>query len=759
MRIPITNTELIAMPNVAWRKFHDFLLYSDTEYTPFQKTAALCLRYCFGTQGGGHRGFFEYYEDIDKDELAQALRAIGAPEFASNFIEAVENGEHDNYGKTDAWFFDNTNTLLRAVEEIRQNNTDEFYEIVDENYTVTPRKDGFWVGAIIVAVVCVFMFIAANTNPNPEDRRLFILISVVAFALTALTLVLYAKRWKISVKKDVLTARFLFVIKRTARFGEISDVRERSKDIIVYANGRRLIKVGRDARWFGMFFAQLSIADSMVDQQRGEISIRLPKANMVNGCIWPLIGVSLFVWTFWRDYNPANIYEKVFFSAAMLASLWYFLCCWNWRIIVSEDSIGVKKAFRNPAEYQIGDIAQVNIEKQKMIILVNGKTAAKIAEACEGYHDFVKILQSANIPFYGNGKRIRYEEIPVEEQLAVLGSFGIAPKREDFVEWLRTEWGTEVVKADPYYLLMFLGGNRRRGEVKERLSDDVLSMDTECVNDGGSYKAILEQLAALAKGAFAITGLHGEVDPEGRKASVSFNFNNRRYEWEPEYKDDWFDSGIIWKINDLLMSSSSARFFYTCQPPGAQGLIVVFSSEEVTDKLNLLTDYPFVNRESAKITSNFIVKRNRSNIKGSIFSIAVFGGFLILLLLSGDMPLDKGDRARNLILYGCLFAFVLLGLTILIDALRWRLTMSNEALYLRKIIGGGKTYAVKSITRTEIKTESIIIRVGKKKIRVMKNCENFPLLIARLESEKIPFYNRSTLAKTRRSARRHRSRG
>lgn len=771
MRIPITQTELIAMPNIAWRKFYDFLLDRDIEYTPVQKTAALCLRYYFGIQGSGHTGFFDHYYDISKDELAQALVTFNTPQFAENYLEAAESGLEDDYKKTDAWFFENANILLNAIEEFWRNNTDEFYEIVDENYTIRPPKDGFWAGAIIVAVVFAFGVIAAMTNPNPEDRLLFIPITIIGLMFAGLVLAMYAKRWSITVKKDLLTFHFLFQKRRAIRTDDTFEARKYSKGVIIYAHGRKLIKVSREAREFGMFWAQLSLAEKIVDEQKVNFSIRLPKTTIINSFIWPLISVGALIWTFQRDYNPASIYEKLFFSAAMLASLLYLARCLLWRVIITENTIAVKKAFSYGSEYQIPDITQVNIEKKRTVVLVNDRIALKITDACSGYHDLVSRLQSANIPFYRNGNRWRYETIPIEEQLLTLSNFGINPKHDDFIEWLCSEWETDVVRSDPYGLLMLLGGVRNRGGSYERLSDDVFYFDTGCVDDSGSYRTILERFIALSKGAFCIENLHSEVDHDNKKASISFEYKNTDNNWDLGYNDDGFDFGVIMKINRLLKNNGSKRFFYACHPPDEQGLIIIFNSEEMIEKLNSLTDFPFIlhisetlaidklGMKRAQITNNFIVKQNRSNIKGSIFSIVVFGGFLVLMLFNGVIPINEGDKAQNIILYACLFTLTILSLAFLLHALRWKLMVSEDCLSIRNMIGREKPYSIKSITRVNLKTGSIVVCIGEKKIKVTINCENFHTLMALLDAEEIPFFYKNKLYENRGSMRQHRRRG
>lgn len=582
------------MPNVAWRKFCDFSLDKEIEYTPTQKTAALCVRYYFGIQGDGYAGFFDYYGDIDNDELVQALTAAGVPEFAENFIEAVENAPNEDYGSIDEWFYKNADTLLVAIEKLLQDNTGEFYEIVDEDYTLRPPKDGFWGGAIITAVVFIFGVIAASTNPNPTDRLLFLHITITGFALTCLILFIYAERWKISIKRDVLTVRLLFRPKRVVRIDEISEAMKHNKGIIIYTRGKRLLRVSRGTRGFGMFFAQLDLAGKITEKQKAKFAVRLSTERIITGIIFFSAGIWALIWTFQRDYNPANLYEKTFFSAAAFALFLYLAHCLLWRVKATEDHLAIRKAFGRGAEYQISDISQVNINKQKMAIMADGRIVAKIAPACKGYNDLIRKLQSANVPFYRNGKRWRYEMIPIAEQLDELGRFGIVPKHDDFIEWIHGQWGTQVISSDPNELLMVLGGVRKIGDSWERLSDDVIHFDLECVDDSNSYTSMLEQLVALSKGALKMVNIHCDIDRKRKEASVSFQYNDADCKWDLVYNDDWFDIGVVLKMNSILMNAGSTQFFYINDPPDEQGVIVVFSSQETIWELNLLTDFPFI---------------------------------------------------------------------------------------------------------------------------------------------------------------------
>jgi len=182
--------------------------------------------------------------------------------------------------------------------------------------------------------------------------------------------------------------------------------------------------------------------------------------------------------------------------------------------------------------------------------------------------------------------------IPILEQLNTLLSIGIRPKQDDFLDWVCDEWGKETVESDPYNLMLFsLGGERENGDLWERLSDDIYSFDTECVEDSNIYEVVLERLVTLSKGSYAISDLHSEVDHDNKKVTVSFAYNDIHYQWSLKYNNDWFDCDVIGKINFLLRNNGSSNFFYTSSPD--QNLIVVYTSKDAIGKLNLLSTVPF----------------------------------------------------------------------------------------------------------------------------------------------------------------------
>lgn len=170
---------------------------------------------------------------------------------------------------------------------------------------------------------------------------------------------------------------------------------------------------------------------------------------------------------------------------------------------------------------------------------------------------------------------------------------GIKPKHDNFVELVCGEWGRGALETDPYNLLLrSLGGERELEDGGwEPLSDDIYYFDTECVEGNDIYADVFGRLAVIAKGGFEISSVSSKVSHRHESASVLFTLDEKEYAWQLNYDDDWFDLEVIGKINSLLKSKGSSKFFYVSRPD--QSVKVVFDTDEIIKKLNGLVTTPF----------------------------------------------------------------------------------------------------------------------------------------------------------------------
>ena len=430
MRIPITRTELYGAPDIAWNTFCSVIKDRDAEYTPVQETASLCCIYYseiydyrdwgstdFLEEKGiedigdrewyhGHLDFFDYCEanSIDTAELARALETVGAPEFAENFSNASDSRQEDKCFDADVWFVEHDEALLDAIREYWRSNLDECYEIIDEKYAMQPPKDGFWVAAIIAVIVCIMMIIASLTNPDPDARQTFLIFSICSLVSTGMILFLYAKRWKMAIKKDEITIHFLFFIKKRISFDEISNMKWRKRGVIIYAHGKRLLFISKDVKGFSMFCTQLSLGGKQVDE-KARLTIRRSNQKRIEGAMWPLICIGLLAWSLSRQVNPAGIIEIAIILAPLPVAFIYMLHNMRWKITVFDNCVRVRTALSAEKEYSFADIMKVSLEKSRTSFFTADGKSYKMNYG-EGYSELTQRLQSEGVPFYKDGELI-----------------------------------------------------------------------------------------------------------------------------------------------------------------------------------------------------------------------------------------------------------------------------------------------------------------------------------------------------------------
>ena len=597
MKISITKTVLYWMPNVAWRMFCLFVTDDDIEHTPIQKPAGLYMRYYFAVSNSGHAGFFARYENADIDGFIQALADIGSQEFANHLSETAQNGLLDDYDQADAWFDENEYALIEAIQSYRESNIDAFYEIVEEDYALRPPNYTFRISAVLAAIVLAFMGIILLT----QTIVMYWLFLLIFFAIASpfLILMLYGLIWNVSVKKDVITVRRPFRIKRVIRISEISNVKRPRGKLILYAHGKKLVVVRHDVSEYWMFYTQLDFEGKLRKIELADMVVRQSKATVFNGLIWPVLTAIMLIWSTTLRHNPDRMYVVAFFAVLTLIALWYFFFHFKIKITVMGDVISVQNVLGQEKRRPIHDIEKVKSYDRSIAVFIHKKKLFEMSTDAEGCSELVQRLISEKIPYERQGGTVRVRKakkhkgiVPIEEQLRVLSDFGIRPRHDDFAQWVSSKWG-KTIEADPYSLLFpILGGQREiKDGLWEHLSDDIFSFDTECVENNDIYTTVFERLAAISKGGFELSDVSSRVNRRSHKASVSFSFNRTKYSWQLNYDEDWFDIEVIGRINALLKSAGSSKFFYISNPD--QSVTIVFDTDETIRKLNSIAGAPF----------------------------------------------------------------------------------------------------------------------------------------------------------------------
>jgi hypothetical protein len=181
--------------------------------------------------------------------------------------------------------------------------------------------------------------------------------------------------------------------------------------------------------------------------------------------------------------------------------------------------------------------------------------------------------------------------VSLEEQLENLSCAGIHLKPEFNVETLLESWNREEYEKSPYELLLYRLGGELEREPWTPLSDNAWHFDTECIEDNGDYIRIAERLRNLAEGALPLADVKDEIDVENGIARLSFTVDGKFHHWDLEVQDDWVDTTIFERFQQLLSGISDKRLAY--HDTGGQDVLFVCRAPESLDQLSKITRMDF----------------------------------------------------------------------------------------------------------------------------------------------------------------------
>lgn len=144
--------------------------------------------------------------------------------------------------------------------------------------------------------------------------------------------------------------------------------------------------------------------------------------------------------------------------------------------------------------------------------------------------------------------RVLRRPVPLEAQLSVLAACGIQPKPSITVDDLLYSFERETYEKEPYIPLLCILGSESERDLTTFLSDNVWHLDTECIEDHGSYAHVAYRMADLSGGALPVSDVRDYVDIEDGKAWLSFILNGEEIKWDARVQDDWIDPAILTKF-------------------------------------------------------------------------------------------------------------------------------------------------------------------------------------------------------------------
>jgi len=172
----------------------------------------------------------------------------------------------------------------------------------------------------------------------------------------------------------------------------------------------------------------------------------------------------------------------------------------------------------------------------------------------------------------------RRQAVPLEEQLAVLAACGIRPRPGVTAESLLRAVPPGTYESKPYVPLLSVLGAEEEDPGLGWHSDDVLFVDTECIQDHGDYARIAERMRVLSRGALPLEAVRDYVDLGAGEAWLEFELDGERQRWQLEVDDDWVDPAFFSRFAALLKARGAGRR-YTSVDMGGQTFLVGCSTE------------------------------------------------------------------------------------------------------------------------------------------------------------------------------------
>jgi len=187
-------------------------------------------------------------------------------------------------------------------------------------------------------------------------------------------------------------------------------------------------------------------------------------------------------------------------------------------------------------------------------------------------------------------KKDQAKRVPVEEQLRALAECGLELRDDDACRRTVEEWQPEDLESPPYDLILtFLGDPYDGDDGREHpISPGIWHLDTECICGPEDYVEAMQRFVTLTRGDLSLDDITAHFDDE---AWVEFTLAGEKHHWDFEVSDDWIDTSIIDRFEDLLAKSGSNRRY--CVQPGGQDMLLICPTREQFDRLTQLTAAKF----------------------------------------------------------------------------------------------------------------------------------------------------------------------
>ncbi len=121
-------------------------------------------------------------------------------------------------------------------------------------------------------------------------------------------------------------------------------------------------------------------------------------------------------------------------------------------------------------------------------------------------------------------------------------------------------------------------------------SRQVYSFDLEAFDEGKMYTYFLEGISSINEGEFVLTQVRELVSSEEgtqgpRSHRVQFCYNGTKYAYDAKVYYDWFDTGMIDYMNQVLEKEGNPKRLYS-MGDGYQECIILYCTKEWAGNFN-----------------------------------------------------------------------------------------------------------------------------------------------------------------------------
>ena len=181
------------------------------------------------------------------------------------------------------------------------------------------------------------------------------------------------------------------------------------------------------------------------------------------------------------------------------------------------------------------------------------------------------------------------ERISLERQIADFATAGLHLNAGVTMDDLLHSFPRGEFEATPYSLLLFMFGVEiERAPWGRPFSKVAWNFDYECIDDPGSYTAIVNQLARITGRANIVSNVADNVDLDAPAATITYTIGGARRSVEAAINDDWADAEAVHRIaEDITNAIGDGRKYWAAD--NGQAVILFFINDETAAKVNALT--------------------------------------------------------------------------------------------------------------------------------------------------------------------------